>query len=251
MVQPPTPDEPRWSFRTDEPPRVEPDDVPEIRRVAPRRDAVTYRSSGSDPTFGYLISMALAVGLAPIVPWNADLRYALIWLVMAGFGVLTWLFGRMTRIGRESPENIIWGAVFGLIIAVPMLTIGGSTLSTTVHLMFRTGIGEEIRALPAGTALALLVFVMPLAESLFFRGVMQENRSFWLVGVLSSLWSLVVFMPMLDIGTYPVIGVIIGIALVMMNLIYAYVRQRNGLAAAWVCQIVVNVVLLFLTFIMT
>jgi hypothetical protein len=56
---------------------------------------------------------------------------------------------------------------------------------------------------------------------------------------------------MLDVGTYPVIGVIIGISLVMMNLIYAYVRQRNGLAAAWVCQIVVNVVLLFLTFIAT
>jgi hypothetical protein len=72
-----------------------------------------------------------------------------------------------------------------------------------------------------------------------------------LVGFLSSLWSLFVFIPMLDVGTYPVIGVIIGISLVMMNLIYAYVRQRNGLAAAWVCQIVVNVVLLFLTFIAT
>jgi hypothetical protein len=31
-----------------------------------------------------------------------------------------------------------------------------------------------------------------------------------------------------------------------MNLIYSYVRQRNGLAAAWICQIVANIVLLFL-----
>jgi hypothetical protein len=29
-------------------------------------------------------------------------------------------------------------------------------------------------------------------------------------------------------------------------MIYSYVRQRNGLAAAWLCQIVVNVVVLFL-----
>ena len=41
---------------------------------------------------------------------------------------------------------------------------------------------------------------------------------------------------------------VVGTALVMMNVIYSYVRQRNGLAAAWVCQIVVNLVLLFLPF---
>ena len=51
---------------------------------------------------------------------------------------------------------------------------------------------------------------------------------------------------MLDVRRFPAVTLIIGTALVMMNLIYSYVRQRNGLAAAWLCQIVINLTLLFL-----
>ena len=54
---------------------------------------------------------------------------------------------------------------------------------------------------------------------------------------------------MLEVTKFPAVAVIIGTALVMMNMIYAYVRQRNGLAAAWICQIVVNLILLFLPFV--
>ncbi len=165
--------------------------------------------------------------------------------------MLSWLFGTTTRIEREQLGNLAWGVLFGLIVAAPLLLVGGSALTTTVHLLFQTGIGAEVRALPPGAVLAYLVFVMPLAETLFFRGFMQQNRSFWLVGVLSSVWSLVLFIPMLDVGRYPLVAVIIGIALMTINLIYSYVRERNGLAAAWVCQIVINLVLLFLPYLMS
>ena len=35
------------------------------------REPVLYRGTGSDPTFGYLLAMALSVGLLPLVPYNA------------------------------------------------------------------------------------------------------------------------------------------------------------------------------------
>ncbi len=202
------------------------------------RRPVAYRGSTSDPVFGYLIAIALSVGLTPLIADNADLRYAILWMVMAGFGVLSWLMGSSARIGQEAPENLAWGIAFGLIISVPLLMVGGSLLGETIARLFpKMGIGS---------VLAFLVFVIPLAETLFFRGVLQETRAFWVVGLLSSLWSALVFFPLLDVGKYPAVAAIIATSLLMMNVTYSYVRQRNGLAAAWICQIVVNLVLLFL-----
>ncbi len=208
------------------------------------REPARYHGSGSDPTFGYLIALAFGFGLLPLIPDNADLRYTLAWGLLGLMGVLSWLFGSAMRIGREHADNLAWGAVFGVIVAAPLLLVGGSTLTTTVHLMFQVG-GTP---LPKGAVLAYLIFVMPLSETLFFRGFMQQNRLFWVVGILSSIWSMVVFVPMLDLGKYPLVAVIISIVLVLINLTYSYVRERNGLAAAWVCQIVVSVILLFLPY---
>jgi hypothetical protein len=98
--------------------------------------------------------------------------------------------------------------------------------------------------------LAYLIFVMPMAETLFFRGTLQANRPFWLVGLASALWSVLVFFPVFwgEIGRFPAVALVIGTALFMMNIIYSYVCRRNGMAAAWLCQIVVNLVLVFLPF---
>lgn len=208
--------------------------------------AIEYRVTGSDPIFGYLIAMALCIGLTPLMPGNADLRLVLSWGVLAFFGVLAWLLGSTTRIDEEQPENLAWGIIFGLIVAAPLFLIGGDTLTTTAGLIFQTGIGDTIQILPRGVILALLVFVMPLGETLFFRGILQINRPFAVVGLLATVWSAALFLPALDVGRFPAVAILVGTALLMMNLIYSYVRQRNGLAAAWLCQIVVNMVLLFI-----
>lgn len=210
-----------------------------FERMRERKEAtVTYRGTTSDPVFGYLISVALAIGLMPLIPDNADLRYVIVWMVMAGFGVLAWLLGTSARIWTETPENLGWGLIFGLIIGVPFLLFGGETLNVTSQRLFTD--------MSLGEVLAFVVFVIPTAETLFFRGVLQENRAFWIVGILSSLWSAVIFFPLLDIRRFPAVVLIIGTALAVMNVTYSYVRTRNGLAAAWICQIVVNMLILFL-----
>jgi CAAX prenyl protease-like protein len=208
------------------------------KKPPPERETVSYRGATNDPVFGYLIALALSIGLIPLIPANSDLRYAILWLVMAGFGVLAWLMGSSARISTETPENLGWGVIFGLLIAVPFLIIGSSILQQTSQRLF-----PEMKL---GEVLAFLVFVIPLAETLFFRGVLQETRPFWQVGLFSSIWSVLVFFPLLDVGKFPAVAIMIGTALVMMNVMYTYVRSRNGLAAAWLCQIVVNVILLFI-----
>lgn len=202
---------------------------------------VGYRAVGSDPMFGYLIALALAVGLTALPPEQRDLRYTILWMIPAGFGVLAWLMGSSARIQEETPENIAWGIAFALIIATPLLAVGGSTLTVTIRRLFL--------GMSPGALLAYLVFVMPLAETLFFRGLLQQERPFWLVALMSSLWSALLFFPQLEVATYPAIVTVIGLALVMMNLMYGYVRRRNGMAAAWVCQIVVNLVLIFFPYV--
>jgi hypothetical protein len=199
------------------------------------------RPAGSDPTFGYLIAMALGIGLIAVPVEAYTLRYTLLWLLLAGFGVFAWLLGRGDRIAEEAPENIAWGVVFGLIIATPLLAVGGNTLTLAVQQMFP--------GLDAGVLLAYLVFVMPLAETLFFRGLMQQERVFWLVALLSSLWGMVLFFPMLDLQRSIIWGLVVGLALLMVNFIYSYVKRRNGLTAAWVCQIVVNLILVFFPYV--
>ncbi|NDJ63286.1 MAG: CPBP family intramembrane metalloprotease [Chloroflexi bacterium] len=239
MTQPEDPREPRWSA---EPPP--PDHAPVGQRVT----RVPAQRGGIDPTFGFLITLALSIGLIPLIPANTDLRYVVAWLAMAGFGVAAWLLGNTARIGRESTENLVWGVTFGLILAAPLLLAGGSTLETTVDLLFRVEIDGQTQQLTAGSVLAMVAFAMPLAETLFFRGFVQQTQPLWLVGIYGSVWSVLLFFPTLDIIGFPVVAVIIGTTLVMMNLIYAYVRQRNGLASAWLCQIVVNLGVLFLPY---
>ena len=203
---------------------------------------VAYRGATSDPTFGYLLALALSIGLTPLLPDNADLRYTVTWGALALFGVLAWLMGNSARIERETPENLGWGIIFGVIVGAPILAFGGSLLTDSARLMFP--------AMSTGTVLAYLLFVMPLGETLFFRAVLQENVAFLRVGLQGSLWSIVLFFPVIwgDLLSSPAVGVLIALVLVLMNLIYSYVRQRNGLAAAWVCQIVVNLVVVFLPF---
>lgn len=239
--------DPPASQPTQPPPPIDPPKVvaveeewesPFERFRAPKEKAVTYRGTTSDPVFGYLISVALAIGLMPLIPDNSDLRYVIVWMVMTGFGVLAWLLGTSARIWTETPENLGWGLIFGLIIGVPFLLFGGQTLNVTSQRLFAN--------MSLGEVLAFVVFVIPTAETLFFRGVLQENRAFWIVGVLSSLWSAVIFFPLLDIRQFPAVALIIATALAVMNVTYSYVRVRNGLAAAWICQIVVNLIILFL-----
>ena len=103
-------------------------------------------------------------------------------------------------------------------------------------------------SMTAGGLLAFLVFVMPLAETLFFRGLLQGPLLSWIVGLLATLWHIVLFFPVMwqSIAEHQAVALVIVILLLMMNMLYVYVRERNGLASTWICQIVCNLVIFYI-----
>lgn len=209
-----------------------------------------YRASTSDPAFGFLLALAVSIGLIPILPEYADLRYTLAWGALTGVGVIAWLLGNADRITQEEPENIAWGVGFGAMVSVPFLLFFFGTFGDATALMFPASIadGELVNTHAGiGTILAYLVFVMPVAETLFFRGLLQKRLDFYIIGALSGIWSVVLFFPVMwgEITNAPAVGVFLAVALFSINMMYAYVNNRNGLAASWICQIVASLILFF------
>lgn len=235
------------AFMADRTRDTEPEVADDIADAPPagdegRQRTISYRASASDPAFGFLLAIALSIGLTPMLPSNADLRYTLAWGALAGVGVLAWLLGSSDRIGQEKPENVVWGVLFGLLLGGPFLLFGVDVLERASRLIFPQ--------MTPGTLLAYLVFVMPLAETLFFRGVMQRTLEFYIVGALSGVWSILLFFPVMwgEVLAAPTVALIIALALITMNMLYSYVRERNGLAASWLCQIVTSVLMVFIPF---
>ena len=201
-----------------------------------------YRGAG-DPLFGFIIAAALSVGLTPLLPDSVELRYTLAWGALAGVSVLSWLLGNMERIGQERPENLGWGVLYAVMLGIPFLVfLSRIVLSPAADRLFP--------GMSSGSLLAFLVFVMPIAETLFFRGLLQGQLAFWLVGLLATVWNIVLFFPVMwgAVTELPAVTSVIVVLLLMMNLLYVYVRERNGLAAAWVCQIAANLIILYIPF---
>lgn len=217
----------------------EPIHASQVQSAAPTQ----FRGATSDPIFGFLIAAALSIGLAPIVPDNADLRYTLAWGALSGVSVLSWLFGNMERIGQERPENIGWGLLYSLLLGIPLMVFLRQSILEPVTAQIFPG-------MTAGSLLAFLVFVMPISETLFFRGLLQNQLPFWIVGLLATLWHAVLFFPVMwqTVTQLPAVTAVIVTILLLMNMVFVYVRERNGLAAAWICQIVANLVILYAPF---
>lgn len=207
-----------------------------------RQPVKTYRGGGADPTFGFVLAVALSVGLIPLLPINADMRYTIAWGALAVVSVIGWLLGNTDRIGQEQPENVAWGIAFGVMVSVPFMIFFIDQFRSASHLMFPE--------FGTGTVLAYLVFVMPLAESLFFRGSMQKRLDFWVVGGLAGLWNIILFFPVMwdVLLEFVFVAVFLSIALITLNMMYSYVRERNGLAAAWICQITASLILFFVPY---
>lgn len=224
-----------------EPEGAETADADEPRNEGARlASRVPYRGA-SDPLFGFIIAAALSVGLTPLLPESVELRYTLAWGALAGVSVLSWLLGAMERIGQERPENLGWGVLYGLLLGIPFLVF----LS---QLILAPAADRLFPGMSAGSLLAFLVFVMPLSETLFFRGLLQSQLMAWIVGFLATLWNIVLFFPVMwqSIAEHQAVALVIVILLLMTNLLYVYVRERNGLAAAWICQIVSNLIILYI-----
>lgn len=198
-----------------------------------------------DPIFGYVLAMALSVGLTPI---DADTRYILLWAFLALMGGMAFVLGSDTHDKATDPGDLVWGLVLGGLSGGALMVVGGDTLAVTSERLFGATRSEDPLLITWATQATL--FVMPLAETLFFRGAMQRVHSFLTVALLASLWSVLLFFPALDLGGSPAVAVVYGAALILLNFLYGYVNFRHGLAASLVCQITAGSLLLLVPMIL-
>lgn len=192
-----------------------------------------------DPIFGYILAMALSVGLTPV---QANTRYVLLWAFMAAMGGVAFLLGSGIKLKVTDPGDLLWGLGFGAFTGGALMLVGADTLQTVSDRLF--GAGETDSVLVDTWVFQAMVFVMPVAESLFFRGAMQRVHSIPSVAILASTWSMLMFFPHLDLAKTPVVGVILGTAIVLLNFLYSYVNWRHGLASSFFCQISAGTLLL-------
>ncbi|MCQ3931266.1 MAG: hypothetical protein DPW16_12490 [Chloroflexi bacterium] len=194
-----------------------------------------------DPVFAYMVIIALSIGLSPI---DASIRYVALWAALGGAGLVTYILGTSQRLSDTSVENLRAGLLFGLVIGIPFVILFGSALQTVSDRMFNE------RGVPANImntwVFMAVCFVMPAADSLFFRGAMQELRGPIVSGVLGTIWSIILFFPHMELGNASGVASVMVIVFALLNFLYGYLRYRNGLAAAWISQIVSGICLWFL-----
>jgi membrane protease YdiL (CAAX protease family) len=210
-----------------------PDDEPEESEPSRRH------RQDLDPVLGYILVMALSVGLTPL---EANARYVLLWAAMAAMGGMAFLLGSGIRFKVSDPGDLFWGVAFGLFVGGALMLVGADTLQETSERLFNGG--QENNVLLDTWVFQATVFVMPLSETLFFRGAMQRVHPVPVVSLLASLWSGLMFFPHLGLGETPVVGVVIGTALVLLNFLYSYVHFRHGLASSFFCQVCAGTLLL-------
>ncbi|MBZ0316766.1 MAG: hypothetical protein K8L91_10140 [Anaerolineae bacterium] len=194
-----------------------------------------------DPVFAYMVIIALSIGLSPI---DASIRYVALWAALGGAGLVTYILGTSPRLSDTSVENLRAGLLFGLAIGIPFVILFGSALQTVSDRMFNE------RGVPANImntwVFMAVCFVMPAADSLFFRGAMQELRGPIVSGILGTIWSVILFFPHMELGNASGVAFVMVIVFALLNFLYGYLRYRNGLAAAWISQIISGLCLWFL-----
>jgi hypothetical protein len=194
-----------------------------------------------DPVFGYILAMALSVGLTPLQP-NA--RYVALWTFLAVMGGMAFLLGSGMRVKLEKTSDLFWGLFFGTFVGSALILVGYDTLAVTSERLFNDGHKNSL--LLDSWVFQATVFVMPLSEALFFRGTMQRVHSLPVVALLASVWSMLMFFPNLGLGDTPIVGVVIGITILVLNFLYSYVYERHGLAASFFCQVIAGSLLLLM-----
>lgn len=243
VVQPMLPRQ-RYRARAGHPPQAIPvrlDDLDDGDELAGMSRAARSTRQDLDPVFGYILAMALSVGLTPV---PANTRYVVLWAFMAALGGMAFLMGSGIRLKVTDPADLVWGIGLGAMTGGALVLVGSDTLAIVSQRLFDRG--SPSRVVLDTWVFQATVFAMPVAESLFFRGMMQRVHSLPAVAVLASLWSMVMFFPNLELSRTAAVGIVFGTAIVLLNFLYGYVHWRHGLAASFFCQITAGTLMLLM-----
>lgn len=190
-----------------------------------------------DPLYPYLLYLALAIGTIFYGGIQPLTRYTILWTVLIGLGTFFTLVDAAEDAPprRMAPANVGWGFSIGLVFALPLFILIGASLADIVRQIF-----PEVA--PAAMFQSLAI-VGPLGESLFFRGGLQERRGFGTAVLAATVSGIVFFLPATI--SQPIYLIAISIFMMVLSGVYSFIRIQYGLTAATICQITVNLLLLF------
>ena len=219
----------------------------------------TQRKSGSvsaasrfhlDPYFASLIFAAAGVGTWRL---TTSVRLVLLWTAL----LLLWLVyreGQSIRLQFSFAELGRGGGV-GLAIGLPLLVLAYRQLMIAVPILY-VGVSIPTGVLPSDGALVVneadvlgafmfvsLVLLAPLAEGLFFRSILQRELGFVVSVGFYAIANTILFLP--AAGSYWIVLLAVCCVTTMLGIVYAFLHERYGLATSIVCNMVVNLAMLF------
>ena len=219
-------------------------------QTAPPEIEATIRSSLGeriDPQVAFLFYLAVGVGIA----WSGVdslIHLTVLWTVLLLMGLALLMVDAPPRLGTVSMSDVLWGFAIGLIVGFPTYIVMGDSLVAISGSLFPEMFAET----PLGPAIVLLfqmwVILCPIAETVFFRGTIQKSRE--VRDMISSIATagannVLFFMP-IAIRNGSVQAALPIFYLTLLAGVYSFVRRQYGFTAALICQICINVMLLFI-----
>ena len=172
--------------------------------------------------------------------------------------LLLWLVyreGQSIRLRYEFAE-IGRGAGIGLAIGLPLLILAYRPLMTAIPILY-VGVPALAGVMPATETLIVnepdvlgalmfvsLVLLAPLAEGLFFYGILHRELGFLIGTGCYAIANVILFLPTVG-GFWAILLAVCG-ATAVLGVVYGFLYERYGLATSIVCHMAVNLVLLFL-----
>ncbi len=197
----------------------------------PRRPASLSGDWALSPRLGFLLMLGVGVASARLIH---PARLSLLWLVLLALILVYAQSGRLKS--NYSLRNIGRGALIGTVVALPLyLSFRDFFQATALHL-YGT---EDLQVL-----LERAVFIVPLLEGLYFRGVVQRERGLLEGALLFALAQVLYFVPAVSLFSAVIAAVVAGMFLT--GLLYGYLYKRYGLTASIAGHVAVNLVLFML-----
>ncbi|MGC8787450.1 MAG: CPBP family glutamic-type intramembrane protease [Anaerolineae bacterium] len=163
-----------------------------------------------------------------------DVRLTLIWLVLLAMVLLYAESGRLKS--DYSLRNVARGAVVGVIVALPFSLFQRDFFYATAAHLYSVG---DLQVL-----VERAVFLVPILEGCFFRGMVQREKGLLEGALLFGLAQGVYFITAVNV--YPSVIAAVVLGLTLLGLLYGYLYQRYGLTASISCHVAVNSVLFVL-----
>jgi len=184
-----------------------------------------------NPHLGFLL--LVGVGLATI-RLDHPLRLTLLWTVLL---VLILFYAQSGRLkSHYSLLNLGRGALVGAVVALPFFLFAKDFFYATACWLYSV---EDLQVL-----LERAVFIVPLLEETYFRGVVQRERGLVEGAMLFGLAQALYFVSAVDVYLAVIVAVVVG--MVLAGLLYGYLYKRYGLTASIAGHVAVNLVLFVL-----